>query len=466
MDSGFSLLTAHDLLSKDVDELKALVRQRRGAEAGRLEKERGKPGRPAEPARPAKPAVKAAPAEEKTLEGECPRSAAGVGRNPNLCVPSAVPAVAMETDDAGPHFAPEDVALLSGHTNEVYSCAFSPAPGSALLASSGSDATARLWTLGAPGPPGCVVLRHSGEGAAEGGGGEGKDVQSLEWRGDGALLATGSYDGVVRVWRPDGGLASVLEGHTGPVFSVRWSRTGALLLSCSGDATACVWDGATGAVRQRFQLHQGAVMDVDWQDEGTFASCGADRAIHVCRLGEEAPLRSYAAHSSEVNAVRWDPAGLLLASCSDDGSAKLWALGQAEAVRTLSGHTKEIYTLKWAPTGPGSANPGRPPLLATASFDASVRLWAAAEGTCLALLAGHTEPVYSVAFSPDGGLLASGSFDGTVRVWAVAAAAGAPPLRSFRGAGGVYEVCWSREGDRLAASFASKLVVALSWRAA
>lgn len=79
MDSGFSLLTAHDLLSKDVDELKALVRQRRGAEAGRLEKG-GKPGRPAEPARPAKPAAKAAPAEEKAPAGVRPRcSAAGAG---------------------------------------------------------------------------------------------------------------------------------------------------------------------------------------------------------------------------------------------------------------------------------------------------------------------------------------------------------------------------------------------------
>lgn len=372
----------------------------------------------------------------------------------------------MDTDAPdGPLFAPEDVTLLAGHTSEVFSCAFCPAPGSALLASSGSDATARLWTLRPPGAPGCVVLRHSGEGApAEGA--EGKDVQALEWSPDGALLATGSYDGVVRVWRPDGALERTLEGHTGPVFSVRWARGGALLVSCSGDASALVWDWAAGVVRQRFQLHEGPVMDVDWQDEATFATCGSDRRIHICRLGEPAPLRSYAAHGSDVNAVRWDPSGALLASCSDDGSAKVWALDAAEAVRTLAGHTKEIYTLKWAPTGPGSANPGRPPLLATASFDATVRLWAAAAGLCLAVLAGHTEPVYSVAFSPDGAHLASGSFDGLLRVWAVEGAGpGAAPLRSFRGAGGVFEVCWSREGDRLAASFAQKLVAALAWRA-
>lgn len=38
-------------------------------------------------------------------------------------------------------------------------------------------------------------------------------------------------------------------------------------------------------------------------------------------------------------------------------------------------------------------------------------------GTCLYTLTRHTEPVYSVAFSPDGKYLASGSFDKCVHIW-------------------------------------------------
>lgn len=56
-------------------------------------------------------------------------------------------------------------------------------------------------------------------------------------------------------------------------------------------------------------------------------------------------------------------------------------------------------------------------LLFSASFDSTVRLWEVERGTCLYTLTRHTEPVYSVAFSPDGKYLASGSFDKCVHIW-------------------------------------------------
>ena len=59
-------------------------------------------------------------------------------------------------------------------------------------------------------------------------------------------------------------------------------------------------------------------------------------------------------------------------------------------------------------------------LFLSASFDSTVRLWDVERGCCQSTLVKHSEPVYSVAFSPDGRLLATGSFDKTIHIWDIA----------------------------------------------
>eukprot|EP00961_Rhodomonas_salina_P059042 793090-Rhodomonas_salina.1 len=56
-------------------------------------------------------------------------------------------------------------------------------------------------------------------------------------------------------------------------------------------------------------------------------------------------------------------------------------------------------------------------MLASGSWDRTVRLWNPSTGEEKRSLTGHTDFVTSVAFSPDGQMLASGSRDKTVRLW-------------------------------------------------
>jgi WD40 repeat protein len=84
------------------------------------------------------------------------------------------------------------------------------------------------------------------------------------------------------------------------------------------------------------------------------------------------------------------------------------AMEQPEELASLKGHNATVFSIAFSLDGK---------TLASASKDATIKLWEVLTGKERATLRGHGGCVWSVALSPDDRLLASCSDDNTVMLW-------------------------------------------------
>ena len=112
-------------------------------------------------------------------------------------------------------------------------------------------------------------------------------------------------------------------------------------------------------------------------------------------------------HESRVSSVAFSPNGKVIASGSWDDTIRLWNSTTGQHLTTYHGHKKDVNAVAFSPDGE---------TLASGSDDDTIILWNPS-GEIIKVLSGHTDNVTSVTFSPDGTTLASGSADSTIRFW-------------------------------------------------
>jgi WD40 repeat protein len=280
--------------------------------------------------------------------------------------------------------------------------------------------------------------------------GHGDKVTCLAFSPDGKTLASGSADNTVKVWDCATGKERLtFRGHGNWVYAVAFAPDGKTVASGGYDRLVHLWDPATGKEHDSAFRHTAAVRALAFAPDGkTLASGGNDKVIKLWDLegpgGRAAAKPPKTIPATAIRALAFAPDGKVLVSGDDNGVITLWdpATGKARATYVGTGGI-DINALVFSPTGSH---------FATASLDASVRVWPArfdarkrlaATGPSFyshwivtqdqpnpTVLSGHSgDGVAGVAFTPDGREIISAGYDGGVRLWP----ASAVPVRLLQG---------------------------------
>ena len=119
------------------------------------------------------------------------------------------------------------------------------------------------------------------------------------------------------------------------------------------------------------------------------------------------PLLHVIQHASFVYSVAYSPDGGRLASGSDE-IVRIWNTATGELEDELEGHTDKVWSVAFSHNGR---------FIVSGSRDKTVRIWNTATSETRYTLTGHRHKVTSVAISRDDKFVVSGSSDRTVRIW-------------------------------------------------
>jgi WD40 repeat protein len=157
-------------------------------------------------------------------------------------------------------------------------------------------------------------------------------------------------------------------------------------------------------------------------------------------------------HTSNVRGLAFTPGGGQLVSASQDKTVRVWDVDTGKTVRIIRGETAPgswgtIYAMALSPDGRWLAVGGFLRDESDAAVAAAVRLYDFASGRLEALLKGHDNVVWALAFSGDSTRLISGSFDKTAIVWDLATRR--QMLRLSGHAGQIKAVAFAHDGERV-----------------
>ena len=263
-----------------------------------------------------------------------------------------------------------------------------------LLASGGWEGTVRLWRM-----PEGSQLRHWRD--------HGDSVNGIAFVGGDGQVITAGYDGLLVRRSVNGTLLETVDTGSSITHMVADSRIDRVLTG-HADGVVRIWRVSDFQLLQETSLHRGAVKAVAIEDRAArFASSGADGRVFV--WNESGEVRELQVPPVDAWTLAFSPDGRWL---SGGGWFRLfrWNLQDGTLAVLSTPHHGIIKSVKYLAAGDALATISR-------QTDSSVYFLDPASGALQRSFQQHDLCGGDISVSPDGRYLATTSDDASVRIW-------------------------------------------------
>jgi autophagy-related protein 16-1 len=178
------------------------------------------------------------------------------------------------------------------------------------------------------------------------------EVTSLTYNFRGTSIATGSANGVLKLWDPlHGGEVKSLKNYGQAVWALSFSSDNQNLMACYVDGSIRVWQTDDMKLVNNFHGHSDTINCSSFSHtDNALITGSSDRKIKLWDINKGVCTKSFSAFSGCLS-VDSLPYGSLIASGHQDGTVKFWTPRQKDFIEKMAPHDSPITSVNFTHDG-------------------------------------------------------------------------------------------------------------------